>query len=284
VEDAGLGGDKLIQAIQRMEAPPVDLERRLVLPTKDGIELATFKREGRTMKKISAEPLPPEAGFKSPLDSFNGFWATVAAKVDGAALKLDGNANEPAWHTVAPSFIFCWSALDGSYGAQQGIEGFETVFSLNDISSTHRALWDGESLYLSFVVLDDSIEPGDRIVLGFDADLLGDLEEPELDADDFEIVVEPTKSGGVLAPGVRMHGGPETGKCEGFVRVTEVGYELELKIPRKLLGVLKGEAHSMGLGVDLVDQDGPERAVLSWTANDSPRKSPRGYGQLVLTD
>ena len=284
VEDAGLGGDKLIEAIQRLAAHPVDLERRLVLPTGAGLELATFKKEGPAMKRVSAEPLPPEAGFKSPLDSFNGFWATVAGKVSEAAVELDGNANEPAWRTVAPSFIYCWSALDGSYGAQQGIEGFETVFSLNDISSTHRALWDGAHLYLSFAVLDDSIEPGDRIVLKIDADLLGDLAEPALNTDDFEIVVEPTKSGGELSPAVRHHDGTETGKCEGFVKVSDVGYDLELKIPLKLLAVPEGQPRSLGLGIDLVDQDGQERAVLSWTANDSPRKSPRGYGQLVLTE
>jgi len=284
MEDAGIGGEKLIQAIQRMEAHPVGLERRLVLPGKGGLELATFRREGPGMEKISAEPLPPEAGVKSPLDSFNGFWATLATKVEKGALKLDGSADEPAWSTVAPSFIYCWSALDGSYGAKQGIEGFETVFSLNDISSTHRALWDGENLYLSLVVLDDSIEPGDRIVVKFDGDLLSDLEEPALNADDFEIVVEPKRSGGALSPVVRSHAGDEVGKCEGFTKVTEVGWDLELKVPLELLGVPGGQPRSLGFGVDLEDQDGKERAVLSWTANDSPRKSPRGYGQLVLSD
>jgi hypothetical protein len=284
VEDAGMGGDSLINAVREMVSMPPKAQRQIIVPGKDGLKLSVYEMENGVAKMISEQVLPPYAGYSQPLDldrnSNSYLWGAVAAKVAPGAITLDGASDESSWQSVAPSFIYCWPSLDGSYGAFQGIEGFGRVFSLKNISSTHRALWDGKNIYLSFNILDDKIEQGDRIVLKFDADVLGDFDSQEPNGDDYEIVIEPAS--GKADVTVRNANGEQTGSCAIAVKPCTGGYGLEIKIPLTALKVPADQPRTLGLAVELIDVDGTDKSILSWCGNPAPRKSPRGYGQLIL--
>ncbi|MEI6421478.1 MAG: sugar-binding protein [Lentisphaerota bacterium] len=284
VEDAGVGGDSLISAVREMVAMPSKAQRQIIVPGKDGLKLSVYEMENGVAKMILEQVLAPYAGYSQPLDldrnSNSYLWGSVAAKVAPAAITLDGASDESSWQTVAPSFIYCWPSLDGSYGAFQGIEGFGRVFSLKNISSTHRALWDGKNIYLSFNVLDDKVEQGDRIVLKFDADVLGDFDSQEANSDDYEIVIEPASGKSDVT--VRNAKGEQTGSCAIAVKLCTGGYGLEIKIPLMALKVPADQPRTLGLAVELIDVDGTDKSILSWCGNLAPLKSPRGYGQLIL--
>jgi len=283
VEDAGMGGEELLAAVRGMEAHPAGLQRRLVLPAGEGLELATFQVDGGTLKKTDAVALPAGAGREFPIDQSRagraGAWASVAPKVPAGTVKVDGRLDEPAWRTSAPSFVYCWAALDGSYGALQGIRGFGDVLSLQDISSTHRVLWDGETIYFAFELLDDKPQRGDTIQIRLDADLLGDLADAEVNEDDYTLIVQP---GGKAA----LWRGADTMMDNAAVVKTTRGRGrryIEVALPARHLGITDGKPRSLGFNVELRDADGKDTTVLSWTGNYAPRKSPRGWGQLVLT-
>lgn len=284
VEDAGFGGEALLNAVREMVAVPPKARRQIILPGKEGLKLADIEMENGMAKMVSGQPLPSYAGYRQPLDLDKNcdsyIWGSVAAKVAPGAIALDGVSDEPSWQTVAPSFIYCWPALDGSYGAFQGIEGFGRIFSLKNISSTHRALWGGKDIYLSFNVLDDKVEQGDRVVLKFDADILGDFDSQEPNDDDYEIVIEPASGKSEVM--VSNAKGEQTGSCSIAVKPCPGGYGLEVKIPLAALKLFDDQPRTLGMAVELIDVDGTGKSVLSWCGNLAPRKSPRGYGQLIL--
>ncbi|HNQ34600.1 MAG TPA: hypothetical protein PKN80_00870 [bacterium] len=286
IEDNGLGRDKLLAAIRSLKAYPVDLERRVVLPAGPGLELATFKMIKGRMEKVSGQPFPAGAGFSEPIDQGqyerNASWATVAGLVGAGTVKVDGRLDEAAWVKAAPSFIYCWSALDGSYGALQGIQNFSRIFELEDASVSFKSLWDGRDAYLAFEVLDGVRRPGDGLVVKLDRDLLDDLGNPLPDADDLSITV--ALAGGPQQPAVIDGQGREIGRCEAVVVDTDEGRRVELRLPSELIGTAGRQERALGLNVELVDQDGDgPAAVLSWTGNHLPRRSPFGYGQLILS-
>ena len=57
---------------------------------------------------------------------------------------------------------------------------------------------------------------------------------------------------------------------------------MEVKVPFSVIGI-KNKISLLGLGVDLIDNDGNGKpALLSWTGNYMPRESPFGFGELIL--
>jgi hypothetical protein len=288
IEDNGIGSEKLLSAIKSLKAYPVNNERRIIMHSDlgDRLKLVTFQSVGGRVRMVSEVELPERAGFHEPIDQDrygrNACWATVAKKVRVNIVTVDGNISEPIWGESAPSFIYCWDALDGSYGALQGIKDFSKVFSLKDISVTFRSLWDGDTIILALNVLDDKIERGDRITLKFDADILGNHLKDG--SEYFTIHIEPFNKPAKFYSDILNFKGEKTGECMTGLKLNEAGYTMELTIPLASLKVKqKMSAETLGLGVDITDDDGEkEETILSWTTNYAPRKSPAGFGQIVL--
>lgn len=287
IEDNGLGKEKLLSSVSSLKCYPVNMERRVLLPDLTGkkIKLATFQViKGKTVKTSEVE-LPEKAGLCEPIDQTrygrNESWATVGKKILPDKIKIDGKL-ENIWEKAVPSFIYCWDALDGSYGALQGIKNFNNIYSLKDISATFKTLWDGDNIYLSFDILDNKIKEGDKLILKFDTDLPGDLNVLEFNEDDLTMLIKPIKNG-ISTYKICTPTGEVTGEATAGIKINKDGYKIEIKIPLSSLKIKRQSCFSIGLGVDVVDDDGEKTpSVLSWTGNYLPRKSPSGFGQMIL--
>ena len=282
VEDRGLGGDKLLAALKALKAYPEGMERRLVLPAGDGVELAAYKMQKGKMTRLAATALPKDAGLKYPIDQArygrNQAWATVAPR-----RRVGRELGHKDFQGSAPSFIYCWHALDGSSGALQGIRNFGSVFSLSDISATFKTMNDGENVFFSFEILDDDRQPGDKLVLKIDADLLGDLSEAQPNADDYTVTVSFDRDAPMAPVILRNRKSKPLRGCGAQIRMLEDGYSVILRVSLSAIGVPGNTPCSLGLGVELVDADKNEKeTVLRWTSNYAPGNSPFGLGQLVL--
>jgi hypothetical protein len=287
IEDNGIGEEGLIAAVKQMQAFPANMEKRLLLAEEDGIKLCRSIIEKNKPTLAEKLPVPSEAGFKYPFDLVKNTptfcWGVAAAKVAASAINLDGEPKEPSWGNVASSYVYCWPVLDGSYGALQGIAGFDDVFSLSDVSASFKTLWDGENIYLSINLLDDQAAPADRVFLRIDADLIGDLDSTEMNEDDFSLSISTGGKTGLCEVDFTYANGKTVDGAVAFLKRGDAGASVEVKIPLTALGVRAGKCHTMGFNLEILDQDSETiSTVLSWVGNYAPRNSPRGFGQLLL--
>lgn len=286
IKDNGIGEKKLVENIKKMEIYPVNYERKLVITNKGGIEITTYQKKKNKIEKVNSINLSIDAGLKYPIcpkSKYDRFipWAIVSKRTEKGKIKLDGKIEESYWFEVAPSFIYCWDALDGSFGALQGIENFGNVFSLEDISLNFRSLWDEENLYFSFEILDNIKTLEDKLLLKIDSNLLGDLYISEFNEDDFSIEI-PLREGDYSVD-ILNYMEKNIGKCEVFSFPNEKGFTVEIKIPFSSINLKKAENKTIGLNIEIYDKDKEDYfTVLSWTGNYMPRKSPFGFGQLIF--
>jgi len=284
IENDKMDEKTFLSVIEKIEGYPLDFERRIILPDKDGLKLSTFKKIKDNIEEVFSIKLPEDTGIKYPIiqtrNNRNYSWAIVAKKIKGELIKIDGKMDEEEWQKIVPSFIYCWDALDGSLGALQGIENFGDIFSLKDISLNFKTLWDDNNLYIGFEILDDVKTDGDKIVIKLDADLLGDLYEPEFNSDDYTIEI-PLKEGKFEISVVNNI--EQVGNCNVCISSSENGYFLEMALPFSVLKLKDNRSKSIGINIEVFDRDKENTiSLLSWTGNYMPRKSPFGFGQLIL--
>ncbi len=158
-----------------------------------------------------------------------------------------------------------------------------------DLAADWQAHWDRQYLHLRVDVADDnfikdSSKPwsDDSIEIYIDAD--GSQLSTYDKKNDFQFIYRWKDYG--IGMG---HNSPRrnlSGVKQKMVK-TRKGYVLETSIPWRLLGVHPSEGHTLGIDVQINDDDdGSQRdGKLAWNAQqDIAWKNPKSFGQLVLTN
>ena len=131
------------------------------------------------------------------------------------------------------------------------------------------------------------IDLGDSLEIQFDTDLEGDWEDASYSEDDWQIGVSPGNFAG-REPEVHVWR-PALGVLTEVVvasRRLESGYAVELELPWELLRFDLTGPRSLGLALNVSDNDDPLPAQLTMISS-APARSwsdPRTFGTLVLDD
>lgn len=281
IEDNGFGHEKLLAAIQKINAGGKDQERRLIMCSSEGeLQLVTFKNG----KKFSNNVLPADAGIKYSLDQSRhdriANWACVASEAVSGNILLDGELKEDVWAEAAPSFIYTIPYLNGSYGALQGIENFSTIEKVEDLSLTFNSVWDKNALYFGIKALGE-FKVGSAIRIKLDTDLLSNVGKNKYDNNNYVISVPLETREKLFDVAIKNFNGEERGYCNVAQTIFEGGKTIELRIPFKQINLKKGEKN-LGVNLEISDIMSGKVRTLSWTGNYAAQESPVGFGQLVL--
>lgn len=227
-------------------------------------------------------PLPTstQRGF-TPLRSGNSpdFYA-VRRKFD---INMDGQLNE--WGNIGILRV-------NNYLSQP-----ENHFGPQDLSGVVRAVWDEQHLYLAAQVTDDQIiqegqgdqlHNGDAIQLFWDSNLEGDFAVNQYNGDDIQIIFTPGSIVNNLNNlyYVYQSGGGNNGDgIEVWSWQTEVGYDLEIRIPWTVLGAYPQSGATFGYAIAFSDDDTPgsaeQETQLATTIN-NPQQQPTRWGNFIL--
>ena len=194
------------------------------------------------------------------------------------AINLDGNLSE--WNNVPRVNI---THIVHQPHNWQGTD---------DLSGFTLATWDNQNLYLAAQVTDDKIIQrnwgeqlvfGDGIELYWDSDLEGDFNIDGYNDDDSQIVFSPTS--GNNFPAFWVHFSPNTADIQIASTFTEVGYNVEVRIPWSLLGVVPTENAIFGVAVTIIDNDtegtSQQETMISTTPR-APYTHPTYWGNFIL--
>lgn len=173
----------------------------------------------------------------------------------------------------------------------------ENYLGPQDLSGVVRAVWDEQDLYLAAQVTDDQIiqesqgdqlRNGDAIELFWDSNLEGDFAVNQYNGDDTQIVFTPS---GIVDNldnlyYVYQSGGGNNGDgIEVWSWQTEVGYDLEIRIPWSVLGVYPQSGATFGYAIAFSDDDTPgsaeQETQLATTIN-NPQQQPTQWGNFIL--
>ncbi|MBN2302315.1 MAG: endo-1,4-beta-xylanase [Lentisphaerae bacterium] len=167
-----------------------------------------------------------------------------------------------------------------------------------DISAQIWAGWDSDWLYFLVKVRDDNYIPAwelpsefwsqDAVEFFFDLDLWGDIDNPELSADDYQVLTVAGVSNAPDAPSSNL---TFPGTKLGSQRLPD-GYVIEYAFPLKYMLPLKGETgRVLGFDVAVDDTDTPQtkrgkpnrKQQLQWSTRKwAIWRSPSGYGTIYL--
>ena len=165
-------------------------------------------------------------------------------------------------------------------GAEELTQGRKPIIrGTGDISSLTYTQWDAQNLYFACAVKDDSVEKGDRLELFFDVDVAGDRPDERLSDDDFVFGF----SVGSTKPVGQLKGAGKTVELPVAYHRTDDGYNIELSLPWRALGVQPAPGVTLGFDAAFTDTDkGTVHAQLVWSGAGYAWGDPTGFGVLVL--
>ncbi len=167
-----------------------------------------------------------------------------------------------------------------------------------DSSGRVGACWDGDCLYLDFIVQDDDLHPGvrgaDSVEIYLDMDIYGDYGEGLYSEDDFNIKLAPVvHSAEVILEtarglrGIKLPLPGDIGIMAAWMQTPE-GYRIETAVPWKTILPGATPAPGMAFGFDAmiidIDQNKtpPPLRVMFWSTPKLPFNDPRTLGRAVL--
>lgn len=172
--------------------------------------------------------------------------------------------------------------------------GGEFWSGADDLSARAYAGYDRQQLYLAADVQDDVFSQpsrglrlylGDSLELQLDADLAGDRDVAVHNGDDFQIGLSPGNFAGA-EPEAHIWRPEDSAARDIKVAATRTatGYTIEAAIPWRLLGIDPEQTTSLGLALNVSDNDFPEPAQLTMLSSTPNRDwtDPRSFGTLVL--
>ncbi|HEX8681837.1 MAG TPA: sugar-binding protein, partial [Ardenticatenaceae bacterium] len=236
-------------------------------------------------------PTPEPTATSAPIllpEGPNGPNAFAGLRDRDRRINVDGTLND--WDGITPvsvtSLVF----------EEQGTEPYT---GLTDLSGQARLAWDEQNLYLAIDRTDDvfvqntesyELYLGDSIELWIDTDLYGDQNVAEANGDDFHLAFSPgdfdrrRAEGVVYDPGAREQGRNEQLRVRAFP-TSGAGYQLEVSIPWRVLGVEPREGLELGYAVALNDNDNPsisQQQTQVSTTRQVPFNRPQTFGTLIL--
>lgn len=166
-----------------------------------------------------------------------------------------------------------------------------------DLSGTAWLGWDEQNLYLAAKVIDDAhvqtqtsweMFRGDSVELWIDADLQGDFDQTQGDADDWQFGLSPGDFL-VLRPEGVVYIPVRDLNLNRQIAVTAQpdgsGYTLEASIPWSILHIQPQHGMVLGYTIDLSDNDVPGTAQQQTEVTHNPRfrfNDPTTFGNLIL--
>lgn len=175
--------------------------------------------------------------------------------------------------------------------------GVERWNGRRDLSGEAWAAWDDQYLFLAVRVTDDShvqtqrgweMYRGDSVEFWLDADLTGDFEQAEGNADDWQFGFSPGNFNDLRPEGV-IYLPVRDESRHGALRVRALpapdGYSLEVRIPWELVGVEPVPEAAFGYDIDISDNDLPETGEEQTRVSTSPTMQwnrPTTLGNLIL--
>lgn len=229
-----------------------------------------------TMTPTMTTTLTPTATARTLMRQNNG--PDMNAPRRTFNINLDGDLSE--WNNVARVNIN--NVVYQAYNWQ----------GRNDLSGFTLATWDNQNLYLAAQITDDNIIQsnwgeqlvfGDAIELYWDSDLEGDFDIDVYNEDDSQMVFSSTSQDGF--PAFWVHKAPNSGNIEIGSTFTEMGYNVEVRIPWSLLAVIPTENAIFGYAVTIIDNDTEgtrqQESQMSTTPR-APYTHPTYWGNFIL--
>ena len=226
------------------EEPPTPVPT----PTPTPLPPTTTPTPTRSLAKIEAEYVR-----RLPYSRPNGepFFAYLAA----APIRVDGRLSE--WDPMR--YPIDQDPVDNTPYDLERWSGY------SDLSGRMQLAWDRDYLYLGVEVTDDvhaQIETGATLYRGdggeiqFDANLGGDFNDTAFGSDDFHIGISPGDFGR-LAPEAYLWTPGDRREPSILVAASPTGngYELEIALPWRVLGVTPADGSAFGFCFCLYDND-----------------------------
>lgn len=228
-----------------------------------------------------ASPFPTATPTRPPPTTRSG--ANIEATYMENPPALDGNLGE-------------WGLQD--YPVRQVVYGAGARGGDDDLSATVMVGWDSANLYLGARVNDDryvqeargvNLFKGDSLEVLLDADLAGDFNAANLNADDYQLGISPgspypgeSPEAYLWYPSSRQGSKPEVRIAS---RAREGGYDVEVAIPWSLFGLSPENGDAYGFAFSVSDNDQPgEQVQESMVSTISTRRlaDPTTWGSLLL--
>jgi hypothetical protein len=218
-----------------------------------------------------------------------------ALAIDGVNLiQIDGALED--WETMLRQHNLTWNSFSAITHDDGCARRASDAAGLTDLSGRVQFAYNGQYLYVAFVVNDDGFIPytgdderyflGDSPQLMLDLDLNGDFDDANLSADDIQIDLLPT----VAAPKAaiwylntltsRLMSGATVA-----VRPTDTGYFLEAALPWQELGRLPNPGDRLGIVASVSDNDSSGTNAQECIISTSPQRdwrNPTTWGTLLL--
>ena len=230
--------------------------------------------------------VPPPTQAPPPAAALAGLkrsGETLTASRVGRAPTIDGALNDWTGDGLPVADVVY---AQGNYGGP------------DDLQARVWLGWDDQALYVATRVRDDvlsqpsrgsSLYLGDSVEIQLDADLAGDFDSNEFDADDWHIGLSPGNFED-LAPEAYVWTPRAMTGAQAGIRVAArplngaSGYTLEAAIPWRLLNVKPGDGQALGFTFSVSDNDSPtpaQEAMLSTSATRQWHR-PQTFNTLVL--
>lgn len=205
----------------------------------------------------------------------------VEARQMTTAVVIDGNLEEWAGLPAVQSsyLVYAVPEWDGT----------------DDVEATWRLGWDANNLLVAVEVTDDrhvqtqegnQIFKGDGVSLQIDSNLEGDYGSG-LSSDDYQVNLSPGDFSGIPPSAFRFQEGADA-PGHGIVvaaQPVEEGYRLEAAIPWQDIGLTPSPGLSIGLALNVNDNDTPGTAVQEVMKSQAASRifrDPTSWGRLTL--
>lgn len=226
----------------------------------------------RSPARASPTPVPPTPYLRAGATVWHVPRLVTPPSLDGRAVEWSGRPRQ------VTAVIFGHDYWSGSA----------------DLSARAFGAWDDARLYLAVEVTDDlfaqpstaqRLHLGDSLELQLDVDLIGDAASPTYSADDWQIGLSP---GDFAARPPEAYvwrpAGASAGSIAVAARRAARGYTVEAAVPWTVVGFDPFSARSLGLALNVSDDDDPRPAQLTMISI-APSRSwsdPRSFAIAVL--